>query len=167
VFRRLADFEKIWAQESASTLRLLEACSDAALEQSVSPDGRTLRRLAWHLTLAVGEMMRRTGLELAGPARDAAPPARLAPIVAAYRMVAESLDEQIRLDWSDQSLDSEDEMYGERWKRGFTLFALLLHQAHHRGQMTVLMRQAGLPVPGLLGPAREEWAALGFAAPPP
>lgn len=43
-------------------------------------------------------------------------------------------------------------MYGEIWARGLTLFYLITHQAHHRGQMTVLMRQAGLPVPGIYGP---------------
>jgi len=31
--------------------------------------------------------------------------------------------------------------------------------------MTVLMRQAGLDVPGVYGPARQEWAAYGV--PPP
>ena len=41
------------------------------------------------------------------------------------------------------------------------LSSLIRHQAHHRGQMTVLMRQAGLPVPGVYGPAREEWKAYG------
>jgi uncharacterized damage-inducible protein DinB len=38
------------------------------------------------------------------------------------------------------------------------------HQAHHRGQMTVLMRQAGLTVPGVYGPAREERAQWGTPA---
>jgi hypothetical protein len=28
----------------------------------------------------------------------------------------------------------------------------------------VLMRQAGLSVPGVYGPAREEWAAMGMPA---
>jgi uncharacterized damage-inducible protein DinB len=36
------------------------------------------------------------------------------------------------------------------------------HLIHHRGQLTVLMRQAGLKVPGVYGPAREEWAAMGM-----
>ena len=57
-------------------------------------------------------------------------------------------------------------MYGETWSRGMTLFYLILHQAHHRGQMEVLMRQAGLKVPGIYGPAREEWAAFGIPALP-
>jgi uncharacterized damage-inducible protein DinB len=42
---------------------------------------------------------------------------------------------------------------------------LIQHQAHHRGQMTVLMRQAGLPVPGIYGPSKEEWANFGMEAP--
>jgi len=48
-------------------------------------------------------------------------------------------------------------MYGEKWARGVTLHILLVHEIHHRGQMTVLMRQAGLKVPGVYGPAKEEW----------
>ncbi len=31
--------------------------------------------------------------------------------------------------------------------------------------MTVLMRQAGLTVPGIYGPSKEEWANLGMEAP--
>ena len=45
------------------------------------------------------------------------------------------------------------------------MFTKLSHQTHHRGQMTVLMRQAGLTVPGVYGPAREEWAAMGMEPP--
>ena len=42
---------------------------------------------------------------------------------------------------------------------------LFLHQIHHRGQMTVLMRQAGLEVPGVYGPSRPEWAHYGMPEP--
>ncbi len=42
---------------------------------------------------------------------------------------------------------------------------LLLHQTHHRGQMTVLMRQAGLPVAGMYGPTKEDWAKYGMPTP--
>jgi len=38
------------------------------------------------------------------------------------------------------------------------------HQAHHRGQMAVLIRQAGLRVPDVYGPAREDWAQWGMEA---
>jgi uncharacterized damage-inducible protein DinB len=59
-------------------------------------------------------------------------------------------------------LTDELPMYGSTWRRGDILASLVHHQIHHRGQMTVLMRQAGLVVPGVYGPAREEWAAMGM-----
>jgi uncharacterized damage-inducible protein DinB len=40
------------------------------------------------------------------------------------------------------------------------LTSLVRHQVHHREQMTILMRQAGIVVPGVYGPAREETAAI-------
>ncbi|MEA3297729.1 MAG: DinB family protein, partial [candidate division Zixibacteria bacterium] len=42
---------------------------------------------------------------------------------------------------------------------------LIQHQIHHRGQMTVLMRQAGIKVPSLYGPAKEDWAQMGLEPP--
>ena len=48
------------------------------------------------------------------------------------------------------------------WSRGKTLGALVTHQIHHRAQLTVVMRLAGLKVPGVYGPAKEEWAAYGM-----
>ena len=71
----------------------------------------------------------------------------------------------MRAKWSDASLAVEDEMYGQKWARALTLAILVAHQTHHRGQMTVLMRQAGLKVPGFYGPAKEEWAAMGMKPP--
>jgi uncharacterized damage-inducible protein DinB len=73
--------------------------------------------------------------------------------------------EEVKSKWTDATLQMTDPMYGQVWKRGQTLTALIFHQIHHRGQMTVLMRQAGLPVPGVYGPAREEWAQWGMPMP--
>jgi uncharacterized damage-inducible protein DinB len=56
-------------------------------------------------------------------------------------------------------------MYGEKWKRSATLLALIRHEIHHRGEMIALMRLAGLAVPGIYGPTREEWAQWGMEPP--
>lgn len=56
-------------------------------------------------------------------------------------------------------------MFGQKMSKGEILFFLIQHQIHHRGQMTILMRQAGLTVPGLYGPSKEEWAMKGMEAP--
>lgn len=165
MFRTIADFKDTWHGESQATLKLLRLLSDASLAQPVSPEGRTLGRLAWHVTLSVGEMMSRTGLSLDGPAEDAPVPAQAGAIAEAYERAARSLANAVDRAWTDETLEAEDDMYGQKWTRGRTLSVLVLHQAHHRGQMTVLMRQAGLVVPGICGPAREEWAAFGMPAP--
>ena len=79
---------------------------------------------------------------------------------------ARSLLQQVKSRWNDAALLTEDEMYGDKWPRGYTLMALVLHQTHHRAQMTVLMRQAGLKVPGVYGPAFEEWGAYNMPPQP-
>ena len=164
MFRRVADFLKAWERESASTLKVLRALTDGSLAQAVTGDDRTLGRLAWHIATTPGEMMERTGLAVAGPAHDSPPPASAEAIVAGYEAAARAVRDGVAA-WTDASLEVEDEMYGERWPRGLTLQALVAHQAHHRGQMTVLMRQAGLKVPGVYGPSREEWTAFGMQPP--
>ena len=164
MFRRIGDFGRAWQRERDSTLKILSALTDASLAQAVTKDGRTLGRLAWHLATTPGEMMERTGLKVAGPSHDAPPPATATAILSAYETAAKAVASGVAA-WTDATLEVEDEMYGEKWPRGLTLQALVVHQAHHRGQMTVLMRQAGLKVPGVYGPAREEWTAYGMQPP--
>ena len=167
MYRRVDDFLASWKSESESTLKIFSQLTDASLAQRVSPDGRTLGVLAWHLTVSIPEMLNRTGLAVEGASSGHEPaPASAAELVNAYRQAAQSAAEQIRARWTDATLVEMREMYGESWSIGFTLLALVAHQAHHRGQMTVLMRQAGLTVPGIYGPAREEWAAYGMPAEP-
>jgi uncharacterized damage-inducible protein DinB len=161
MYRRLDDFLKDWESESASTLKVFQPLTDASLGQKVTADGRSLGFLAWHITTSVAEMLNRTGLTVDGPEHEN-PPASAAAIVEAYAKAARSATEQVRSRWTDATLEEMREMYGAPWTVGFTLAALIGHQTHHRGQMTVLMRQAGLPVPGVYGPSRDEWSAMGM-----
>ena len=161
----IAEFEELWTQESKGTLKLLAELTDASLRQAVTKDHRTLGRLAWHITTSVAEMMNRTGLHVRGPSPEAPVPAAVEAIRRGYEEAATSLLTEMKAKWTDASLLVEDEMYGQRWKRALTLAILIAHQTHHRGQMTVLMRQAGLKVPGVYGPSQDEWAAMGMPAP--
>jgi uncharacterized damage-inducible protein DinB len=163
MFRRIDDVARTWETETASTLKVLGQLTDASLTQRVAPDGRTLGFLAWHLATSIPEMMNRTGLKI--DAADHGPaPTNADEIRRAYEQASRLLVGQIRAQWTDASLEDEVVMYGEPWQNGFTILALITHQAHHRGQMTVLMRQAGLTVPGVYGPAREEWTLMGMPA---
>jgi uncharacterized damage-inducible protein DinB len=164
MLRTIADFKKNWEYEAEMTGKVLRLLTDVSLGQMVNESGRDLGFLAWHLSQTLREMLEKVGLTVDAPAHDAPRPDKASEIADSYDKAAASLIEQVTVNWNDDTLLQKDEMYGETWERGLTLFYVITHQAHHRGQMTVLMRQAGLPVPGVYGPSKEEWEAFGMPA---
>jgi uncharacterized damage-inducible protein DinB len=169
MFRRLDDFNKAWTEEAKHTLAVLDAIPDRKMDVAISSEHRDLRRLAWHLVESVIEMPTKMGLTI--PGADLVkggfigdPPATMKEVAQTYAAASEAFLKGLDA-WSDADLEREDEMYGEIWKRGLSLHVLIVHQTHHRAQMTVLMRQAGLAVPSIYGPVKEGWAAYGVEAP--
>lgn len=165
MFRTIAEFEEGWSKESASTQKQIDQLTDASLTQAINNDHRTLGRIAWHIAMTIPEMMSRTGLKLSAVDHEAPVPTSADEIKKAYAAVSAELLKQIKANWDDAAMETEDDLYGEKWKRGNTLRILIAHEIHHRGQMTVLMRQAGLLVPGVYGPAKEEWSNFGGEPP--
>lgn len=170
MFRRVDDFKNIWAQEAEKTLAVLEAIPDAAAHQAVAVPHRDLRRMGWHLVETILELPQNLGLKVKGPVAlgpdgfIGAPPPTMVEIAAAYRAVSDSLLDHVG-SWSNTELGRNFSLYGETWTGAYALYVLVGHQAHHRGQMTVLMRQAGLYVPSLYGPTKEGWAEFGLEPP--
>lgn len=164
-FTSIEQFKDEWQAESDSTRKIFAALTDDSLGQATADNFRTLGRVAWHIVQSVSEMSNRIGLEVSGPGDKDPVPKRAEEMVMAYDKSARSLLEEVTSKWEDTTLDQEDDMYGEKWKRGLTLYILMKHEVHHRAQMTVLMRQAGLIVPGVYGPAKEEWSQYGMTDP--
>lgn len=165
MFRTLEDFLDVWERESELTQRILEGLTDASLKQAITPNDRTLGRIALHIVTTIPEMMSRTGLVFENFDENMSVPSTAKVISKLYSEVSDFMVESIKNQWTDDTLQEEREMYGERWTICATLFGLVSHQIHHRGQLTVLMRQAGLKVPGIYGPSREEWSTFGMEAP--
>ena len=165
MFTSVSLFEKNWMEESKATQKVLDTLTDESLNQAVTEGHRTLGRMAWHIVTTIPEMMNRTGLEISEVKTEAPLPKTADEIKKGYATVSKALLDQIKSRWDDKILEQEDDMYGEKWKKGNSLYILLIHEIHHRGQMTVLMRQAGLKVPSIYGPAKEDWVKYG--APPP
>lgn len=166
MFRTIEDFRTAWDYEAEMTVKVLLNLTDESLGQKVTGDGRTLGFIGWHLAVTLNEMLGKVGLTIEAPAEDAECPTSAAELARIYGIGGRSVGEEVSKNWTAETLLIEDDMYGETWSRGMTLFYLIAHQTHHRGQMTVLMRQAGLRVPGIYGPAKEEWAAFGAPAAP-
>ncbi len=162
MYRSMNDFLEDWKYESEATLKLFSNLSQESLEQKVTPDGRSLRKLAWHITLGNPQMLTHAGFNVENFDENKPAPERLEEIIKEYEKDSQAVKSIISTNWKDENLVEELNIYGEMWKKGKVLSVLVIHQAHHRAQMTVLMRQAGLRVPGIYGPSKEEWAAVGM-----
>ncbi len=154
MFRTMEDFKQGWEAESKITQSIFDALTDKSLSQSINNDHRTIGRIAWHICETITEMLPHIGLqyELIKPPV----PTEAKIISEKYAELSKSLSEQVA-DWNDEKLLEEDDLYGEKWQKGKTLLILIKHEVHHRGQISVLMRQAGVVVPSIYGPAKEGW----------
>lgn len=161
MFRRIVDFERSWEREIESTMKVLESLTDASLSYPIVEGGRTLGFLAAHLTGSLAAFTAAAGVDVTGPAAAAESADTAADLARAYDQASRSLLTQVRDGWTDESLSDKIDVFGQTMHRGVMLYVIILHQAHHRGQMTVLMRQAGLRVPGVYGPSKDDWIAMG------
>jgi len=142
-YTKLQEFYDDWAYEAGATQKVFN-------------------KLGWHITETISEMLGRTGLKVFSPDMEHYKAASAKDLQECYKHASDSFIEKLKANWKDETLLTEDDMYGEKWKKGATLSILIAHQVHHRGQMTVLMRQAGLKIPGFYGPSYEEWEAMGM-----
>ena len=92
----------------------------------------------------------------AGRRGISAAPARAAEIAEKYRAASRELAQVVRAQWTDATLQTEFQMHGMHWTRGLMLAIFVRHEIHHRAQIQILMRQAGLKVPSVYGPSRDE-----------
>lgn len=159
MYRLIEDFVTDWKQEAESTLKIFSQLTNASLTEHVAGYKRTIGRLAWHITQTTSEMMHRVGLFDTDELEQVPQPATVSEIAAYFKKYADALVATIQQKWTDASLLEKRDMYGEPWVNGITLSILIKHMAHHRAQITVLMRQLGLAVPGVYGPSNEEWIA--------
>lgn len=165
MFRRVEDFLKTYEKQAEFTSKIFATLTDQNLDQQVGDGHRSLRQIAWHIVVSAAEMMSRTGMRLSSIDHESEPPPAASEIAAGYRAVSTELLDTLKATWTDETLTQTDDMYGEQWPRGFTLSALVQHEIHHRGQMTVLLRQSGQKVPGTYGPSKEEWTQYGMQPP--
>ncbi|TLS35679.1 DinB family protein [Pseudalkalibacillus caeni] len=165
MFQTVEGFLKTWEHEEKVTQRILDTLTDESLTQRITSLDRTLGRIAWHLVTSMKVLMGRTGLDFIAPPETEHVPPSAKELAKSYRETCQNFVQAIKEQWQDDTLSMKSDMYGEEMPNSIFLMILIRHQIHHRGQMTVLMRQAGLKVPGIYGPSREEWAGMGMEAP--
>jgi uncharacterized damage-inducible protein DinB len=162
MYRTIEDFKNDWTYESAATLKIIQGLTGESLNKKFNDKIRTAGKLAWHIAGAIPEMMNRTDLKIDVTIDDKEVPQTVSEIESVYKKSAGLLIEEVTQKWTDASLTEKVNMYGEDWEKGKILWVLVTHQIHHRAQLIVVMRLAGLKVHGIYGPANEEWAGMGM-----
>lgn len=164
MYRSINDFLENWKSEEEMTLKIFSLITNETKNTIINEHVRSLGRLSWHLTQTITEMGTRAGIFAEDNLEGLPIPDSMEEIIEAYKNSSELLCRNVNLKWTDSALENLVPMYGEDWEKGKILHVLLVHQTHHRGQMTVIMRMLGLPVAGVYGPTKEEWQAMGIPA---
>jgi uncharacterized damage-inducible protein DinB len=150
LYSKISEFVTEWKKESLATQRLMDSLTDESLNQVVSKDHRTLGQIAWHLVWTIGYMSK-MGLDFKKADGEERAPSSAHKIASEYKQLSQGFLQAVETQWKEDALQQNSS----------SLYFLIVHEIHHRGQMTVLMRQAGLNPPGVYGPTREEWIEKG------
>ncbi len=162
----IADFIKEWNKEARLTQKVLDGLTDHSLKQQVYPEGRTLGRIAWHFTTNIPEYLAHFGLKINESEYTESVPESAEEIAAAFQELSSNAAQVIEQQWTDESLKKVQKAFGREETNAQILMGLIKHIVHHRGQVTILMRQAGLKPFGVYGPPKEDWIHLGVETPP-
>jgi uncharacterized damage-inducible protein DinB len=149
-------------QEAQTTRRVLERVPQEHLAWKPHPKAMSLGQLAMHVAIVPG-----------GVAAGAAQPAIQRPMFVqpAISHVSELLplldesltkartllghfsDEQMQATW--RIMDGEQTLLATP-RMAFVRSIMLNHWYHHRGQLSVYLRQLGVPLPSIYGPSADE-----------
>ncbi|MDC2863624.1 DinB family protein [Bacillus sp. BP-3] len=162
----ISDFINEWNREALLTQKVLDGSTDESLQQQVYPEGRTLGRIAWHFTTNIPEYLAHFGLKIEGAENAESVPTSAKEIAETFKKISLDVAKVIEEQWTDESLKQIQEAFGRQESNASILMGLIKHIVHHRGQVTVLMRQARIKPFGVYGPPKEDWIHLGVENPP-
>ena len=154
MYRVAEDFVQDWAIASKGALKVMQAIPDDKMDVAIVEGHNSLGWLAWHLVSVAGAFGHFAGLQIPAPGPDMPQPKAMTEIIEMYEMVIEAYKKEVAILTVEQMLE-EVPAFGGMMKRGQLLRVVITHQTHHTGQMTVLLRQAGLKVPPVMGPTQE------------
>jgi uncharacterized damage-inducible protein DinB len=148
--------------EARTTRRVLERVPGDRLHWKPHPTARSLGELAMHIAVvpgAVAELSSTSPVQVpdfTDPVlqnADALLPLLDASIEKASRIVSGMDDATLGADWH---LKHGDQTVMKLPRVAFLRAVMLNHWYHHRGQLSVYLRELGVPVPSIYGPSGDE-----------
>ncbi len=162
MYSTINEFNDDWLQEKESTLKIFGAIPSEKLSFKLNNESRTIGRLAWHITQTITEMPKAAGLIDRDILANKNIPILIDEIILDFTTHSSHLLDALNKKWIHSTLEDTVKIYGQTWSKAKLLTVLTKHLIHHRAQITILMRAAGLKVPGIYGPSREEWKQFGM-----
>ena len=150
-------------QEAQTTRRVLERVPDNQLAWRPHEKARTLGELAWHIATVPGAVAELVGThstvqvpEFTDPGPKSASeliPALDESIAKAKKLLAGMDDATLMATW--RMMQGEREVFA--LPRVALLRSIMLnHWYHHRGQLSVYLRELDVPIPSIYGPSADE-----------
>jgi uncharacterized damage-inducible protein DinB len=150
--------------EAATTRRILDRVPADRLDWRPHPKSLTIGELATHVATIPGNIAKLLGPDeidmgaikfegwVVRPAVEL--PGALDESISAARAWLSGLDEvSAQATW--RALRGSKELFGAP-RLGFVRSLMLNHWYHHRGQLTVYLRQLDVPLPSVYGPTADE-----------
>jgi len=154
-------FLRIWEREFQTTVRVFKAFPPDKLEAKPHARSRSVRDLAWQCAIDEGviEKILDGKNDLRNPPSAMPPPESMEEIIAAFESAHRRAFEKMR-GVTEAEFDRTVTVVLPRgeWQcpQPDAVWGNLMDEIHHRGQLTVYLRQAGGKVPSIYGPSSDE-----------
>lgn len=159
-------FLRIWDREAKTTARVIRAFPEDNLDRKPHERSRSIRDLAWQCVIDERVIERIVGGEndLRNAPPNPFPLETMEEIAAAYELAHREASEKMRQPETQFSKTVTVRLRGGsiQLEQAETIWGNLLDQIHHRGQLTVYLRQADGKVPAIYGPSGDE--AVSFSS---
>jgi uncharacterized damage-inducible protein DinB len=156
MYNNVQEFLGVYGWESKTTASVLSALTDAALAQEkAAGHDTTAGDIAWHIATAPVYMLNQVGFSIDPALLQKPEQLTTAAINATYAKINAMVMEQAASKTPEDVAKTYRVFDMMDWSAGQTLGIMMHHEIHHRGQLSVLMRQAGLVLPSIYGPTHE------------
>lgn len=148
-------FLRIWEREAKTTQKVMHAFPPESLGFKPHERSRSIRDLAWQCV--IDERVIEKILDGANDLRNAPPspppPEKMEEIAAAHEAAHRNASDKMRRPETEFSQKVTVTTRGGsiQLEQAETIWGNLLDQIHHRGQLTIYLRQAGGKVPSIYG----------------
>jgi uncharacterized damage-inducible protein DinB len=155
-------FRRVWDREFRTTVNVFRSFPADQLGVKPHERSRSVRDLAWQCVIGervIETILGKTEHDLRNVPPVPPPPEAMEEIVAAYESAHRDAVEKLnRLPEGEFGRIVTSILAFGEWKmpQPEALWANVMDQVHHRGQLTIYLRQAGGKVPSIYGPSGDQ-----------